>query len=67
MNTMKQARKPDVRARVSVVGFDAVVGGVANAGGGQVGVPGGDNRVQNIEAAAVAAQVEVQVVRGLDP
>lgn len=58
---------PDVRARLRIVGLDAVVGGVAHAGDREVGVPGRYDRVEHVDVPAVPAQVENLRVGGLDP
>lgn len=58
---------PDVRARVGVIRLDAVVGGVAHPGDSEVGVPGCDDRVEDVEVSAMSAQVEEHIVGGLDP
>lgn len=58
---------PDVRARVCVVIDRVVVAARAHVRDGQVGVPGRDVRVEDVQTPAVPTKVEEFRVRGLDP
>lgn len=61
------AAVPDVGARVRVVFLSGVVSSIARARDGQVGVPGRDDRVEDIDASAVPPKVEELRVCGQDP